>query len=290
MTYTISPVIKWAGGKRQLLPKIIPLCNLKFDTYIEPFLGGGAVFFELINNNTLTKEHKIIISDINPDLINVYSCIKKNHEKLIKKIKKLCEVKLDVDTFNEYRSEFNSLKKDANYPDFKLAALFIFLNKSCFNGLYRLNSSNEFNVPWGKKSYNISQAEISNISRIAEIFNTYNIEILNEDYTKILGKYIGDSKWYNTFIYLDPPYYPVKSTSFVGYNGTKFDFDAYFNVINNIANCYVLTSNSNCDNVVDGLNKHEIDFVSARKSINSKGDDRNDQKEVLTRNYILIDV
>ena len=108
----LSSPIKWAGGKKQLLPHIIPYFDTKFDIYIEPFLGGGAVFFELINRNILTKEHKIILSDINPDLINMYNCIKENPQKLISCIKKLCQEELSVDEYNDFRSEFNRLRKE----------------------------------------------------------------------------------------------------------------------------------------------------------------------------------
>jgi DNA adenine methylase len=188
----LSSPIKWAGGKRQLLHYIIPYFDTKFDTYIEPFLGGGAVFFELINGNILTKEHKIILSDINPDLINLYKCIKENPQKLISRIKKLCEEELTVDNYNDLRSQFNQLRKERKQNDrFKLSVLFLVINKTCFNGLYRLNSSGEFNVPWNKKSYS-PQSEIKNIEKISEIFNTYNIEILNEDYKDILKEYITE--------------------------------------------------------------------------------------------------
>lgn len=287
----ITPVIKWAGGKTQLLPLLTQFCNIKFDVYIEPFLGGGALFFHLVSVGILTKNHSIIISDINYDLINLYKCIREDCDKVIDNIKEFCgKEECDNDKYTENRDLFNKLrnKKDSASLDFKLAALFIWINKSCFNGLYRLNKSGGFNVPWGKRTYKISKSEIENIRNISSVFNEYKVEIKQGSYLDYLDeKYCGNlEKKKEYLVYLDPPYYPVKSTSFTQYDNTKFDFKEYFKVVNNTEHLNLLTSNSNCKPVIEGLDKHIINYVSAKKMINSNGKDRKDQKEVITVNYI----
>ncbi len=263
MLFTITakpkPFVKWAGGKRQLLPILTKYIPPKFGTYIEPFVGGGALLFELC-------PAKAVISDINEELINAYLAIKDAPEKLIKELKKHVNTK-------EYFYAMRSVDPKTLTP-VERASRFIYLNKTCFNGLYRENSKGQFNVPFGRyKNPKICDEE--NIMAVSTFLNSIDITILCCDYKETCNiAKPGD------FIYLDPPYYPLSKTA----NFTKFhkkDFSTkdqielaeVFKELDR-KGCYVMMTNSNSDFIKNLYQKYKIQEVHANRFINSKADGR----------------
>lgn len=292
-----KPFLKWAGGKGQLLNKfeeMYPqeLINGEIDTYIEPFVGGGAVLFDVFQKY---KVKKAVIVDLNKELINCYRCIKADVNELIKHLKTLQNEFLPLndekrkDYFLKVRNRYNEIHLNGKY-DFEKAADFIFLNKTCFNGLYRVNSKGEFNVPFGKyKNPLICDSE--NLTLINKLLQ--NVEIRFGDYS-VCEEYINGK----TFVYFDPPYRPlIENTSFVGYDKSGFNDDnqkelAKFVKKLDKQNCLVMLSNSDPkntnpnDNFFDELYKgFEIDRIFAKRMINCQADKRGDITEIVVRNY-----
>lgn len=292
-----KPFLKWAGGKGQLLNKfeeMYPqeLINDKIDLYIEPFVGGGSVLFDVLQKY---KVKKAVIVDLNKELINCYRCIKADVNELINHLKTLQSEFLPLsdenrkDYFLKVRNRYNEIHLNGKY-DFEKAADFIFLNKTCFNGLYRVNSKGKFNVPFGKyKNPLICDSE--NLILISKLLQ--NVEIRFGDYS-ICEEYIEGK----TFIYFDPPYRPlIKNSSFVGYDKSGFNDDnqkelAEFVKKIDKQNCLVMLSNSDPkntnpnDNFFDELYKgFDIDRIFAKRMINCQADKRGDITEIVVRNY-----
>lgn len=292
-----KPFLKWAGGKGQLLNKfeeMYPqeLINGEIDTYIEPFVGGGAVLFDVLQKY---KVKKAVIVDLNKELINCYRCIKADVNELIKHLKKMQDEFLSLNDgkrkeyFLKVRNRYNEIHLNGKY-DFEKAADFIFLNKTCFNGLYRVNSKGEFNVPFGKyKNPLICDSE--NLTLISKLLQ--NVEIRFGDYS-ICEEYVNGK----TFIYFDPPYRPlIENSSFVAYDKSGFNDDnqkelAEFVKKLDKQNCLVMLSNSDPkntnpdDNFFDELYKEfEIDRIFAKRMINCQADKRGDITEIVVRNY-----
>ena len=295
---SVKPFIKWAGGKGQLLKeikKIYPFENKKIDKYAEPFIGGGAVLFDILTNYDIKKAY---ISDVNKELINIYKVIQNKAEDLITFLKKFEEdyLPLENEERKEYylqkREEYNNWKKKYNAENIEEmgAALFIFLNKTCFNGLYRVNKKGEFNVPMGayKKPLICDEENLRNISILLK-----NVEIICADYTKS-ENFIDE----NTLVYFDPPYRPLTETaSFTSY--TEFSFNdeeqirlAEFIKTLNSKNIKVILSNSDPknvnqdDNFFDDLYKgFNIRRIGASRMINSKGSSRGKITELLINNF-----
>jgi DNA adenine methylase len=299
-----KPFLKWAGGKRQLLNELeanFPPQILKtkeIDLYIEPFVGGGALFFHLLSNYSVKKS---IINDINQDLMLTYKVIKLFPGELIKKLEKIQTEyrKLDIENRKEYfykklRTAYNNLKVEYNEEDKKIwiekAALLIALNKTCFNGLYRQNSKGEFNVPAGryKNPKILDEENLRNVSKLLQ-----NTEIRCESYDAIK---IPEKK--KVFIYFDPPYRPLSTTSsFTKYSKGDFNDDVqkalarYFRKLDKEGYCLLL-SNSNPkstnpnDDFFEKLYKYyEIQKVLAKRHINSKANGRGKVSELLIKNY-----
>lgn len=272
----VAPFLKWVGGKRQILPAIFKHFpkDIKTYKYIEPFIGGGAVLFKLQPENA-------IINDFNPELINVYNVIKNSPDELIEDLKKH---KNDVDYFYELRgidrsSDFKKL------DPIQKASRIIYLNKTCFNGLYRVNSSGEFNVPFGKyKNPNIINEQT--IQAVHNYLNNYNIQILNEDYEDTLTSLGSES-----FVYLDPPYHPIsQSSSFTGYvqgGWNEVDQIRLRKVCDKLNEKGVkfLQSNSSTEFIKEQYKAYNISTVKATRAINSDGSNRGEIDEVLIRNY-----
>lgn len=226
MKNTTKPFLKWAGGKTQLLNKIeekLPTNINSLSTYIEPFVGAGSVFFYMTNNYDFEE---YIINDINEKLINVYLSIRDDVESLIKHLSDLQDGytnQIDMESkkkyFLEVRDSFNSYKQ----LDTKLSAKFIFLNKTCFNGLYRENSNGKFNVPFGNKN-KINIFEQDNLMKISKLLNLknskneYKVKIYNKNYKELEYLITHDS-----FVYLDPPYKPITKSGFNQYNKSGFN-------------------------------------------------------------------
>ena len=274
----VSPILKWVGGKRQLLDSIEPLIP-KCSTYYEPFIGGGAVLFS-------TQPKKAVINDSNEELINVYQVIKNNPESLIEKLK---EHKLNncEDYFYDIRALDRDKEKFERLTNVERAARIIYLNKTCYNGLFRVNSSGEFNSPWGRyKNPNITSETTINALNI--YLNKANIKILCCDYTEALK---GIRK--GAFVYFDPPYMPISSSaSFTGYTAGGFGEQEQIALKEQ---CDMLTkkgikfllSNSSCPFIEQLYQDYIIEHVSAKRAINANPDKRGGIAEVLVRNYEL---
>lgn len=270
----MKPIIKWAGGKRQLLGEILPLFPEKYERYIEPFIGGGAVLFA-------HAPRTAIVNDLNSELINLYTVIKSDSDSLISVLS----------TYKNEKEFFYEIRNQDREKDFKKksrverAARFIFLNRTCFNGLYRVNSRGEFNVPYGKyKSPIICNKEL--IKEISKYFNENDISFYNVDFEEIIKK----SKQ-GDFIYLDPPYDPISETSsFTAYDKNGFDKEEQLRLRDALKEaderCVKwLLSNSATDFIKDIYNDWNVVEIDANRNINSKGDKRGKVKEVLIKNY-----
>lgn len=266
-----KPFVKWAGGKRQLINLLIDNLPAEYDTYIEPFIGGGALLFEVMPN-------KAVINDINEELINAYKVIRDNLTELIYSLKQ-------HKNEESYYYKVRSLSPEYLSP-VERASRFIYLNKTCFNGLYRENSKGQFNVPFGKYKNPVIVDE-ENLKLVSDYLNSADIEIYNTDYKEIckLAKE-GD------FVYLDPPYYPLtKTASFTKYNKHDFteqdhlELREVFEELNK-KGCYVMLSNSNTEFVKELYRGYNIWEIEASRFINCKGDKRGKAKvEILVKNY-----
>lgn len=290
----VKPFLKWVGGKGQLIDKIekfYPFDN-KINKYAEPFIGGGAVLFDILNKFELEK---IYISDVNIELLNCYKVIKEKVQKLVDKLKVFENEFLVKDKedrkiyYYEKREQFNNLKLENNSEEVKRAALMIFLNRTCFNGLYRVNKKGLFNVPMGdyKNPKICDEENLINISKKLK-----NVDIIYGDYKK---SYDFIDK--NTFVYFDPPYRPLNQTSsFTSYTEYTFgdkeqiELSEYFKLLNE-KGAKLLLSNSDPknenieDNFFDDLYKEfDISRIEANRSINSNGEKRGKITEILVNN------
>ena len=270
----VAPVLKWVGGKRQLIAQITELLPSSYATYYEPFIGGGAVFFHL-------QHKKVVINDFNSELVNVYKTIQSDVEGLIEDLKKH---KNESDYFYEIRALDRSDGFD-KLTNVEKASRIIYLNKTCFNGLYRVNSSGEFNTPFGRyKNPNIVN-EIT-LRAVHKYLTTNNITILNQDFETIF-----DNIKKNDFVYLDPPYDPVsKSSNFTGYNQGGFSTDDQVRLRElcdklDKKGVKFLLSNSATDFIKEEYKDYQINIVKANRSINSNAKKRGAVDEVLIRNY-----
>ena len=275
----VKPFLKWAGGKRQLLPELLKYIPKDFNNYFEPFLGGGALFFELYNLGFLENK-KVYLSDINEELINTYKTIRDNPKELIIKLK---EFKTNHN--KEFYYKIRELDRDKNYKNLDnitKSARFIYLNKTCFNGLYRVNKKGYFNVPIGSyKNPNILDEE--NILAVSKALQ--NIIIKNFDYKEILKEVQS-----NDFIYLDPPYHPLNETSsFTSYTKNEFlqkEQIELFKTLKELSDkCFILKSNSDTDFINKLYKDFKIEKILANRAINSKATNRGKILEVLIRNY-----
>ena len=288
---TVKPFIKWAGGKSQLLSEIRTKYPQKIERYCEPFVGGGAVLLDVLANY---NPNEVIINDINAALINTYQQVQNNVEGLILQLDKMqsefwkadSELRKNLYTYN--REKFNNLI-NCNDNNLDKAALFMFLNKTCFNGLYRVNRKGLFNVPIGSyKKPPICDAE--NLRYISKLLQ--NVEIKCGDY-KDCANFIDDK----TFVYIDPPYRPLTVTaSFTSYIENEFGDQQQIELghfIDEITEkgSKVVASNSDpknaddTDNFFDDLYaEYKIERVSAKRMINSKADSRGSISELLITN------
>lgn len=293
MFHTIKPFIKWAGGKSQLLCEIRKKYPRNIKKYCEPFVGGGAVLFDILENFT---PDEVLINDINPDLINTYKQVQNNVEGLIENLSDMQVTFWEADAdarkkiYLDKRTRFNELKtyNNDNY-NLEKATLFIFLNKTCFNGLYRVNRKGLFNVPMGAyKNPPICDSE--NLHKVSKLLQ--NVKINCGNYTECLD-FIDK----NTFAYIDPPYRPLTATaSFTSYSENEFgdrqqiELGKFVDKIS--ANgAKVIVSNSDpknsdeSDRFFDDLySSYTIMRVSAKRMINSKASGRGSVNELLICN------
>jgi DNA adenine methylase len=277
------PFIKWAGGKSRLITQIKYFLPNHFNNYFEPFVGSGALFFYLINVGKVNKNSSIQLSDINVELINAYRVIKCSLTELINQLKQNEKEYLNDPQHFYYKLrneniEFNSIKK---------AARFITLNKTCYNGLYRVNKKGLFNVPFGRYN-NPKICDIENLTKVNKILNSINTDIENYDYQNIITKVKEDD-----FIYIDPPYHPLNKTSnFTNY--TVFGFDTnqqkrlanFFNELDK-RKCKIILSNSDTIFIRDLYSqfKENIIPLKALRSINSNSEKRKNHDELIIKNF-----
>lgn len=276
----VMPVVKWVGGKRQLLDEINKYIPDDFNTYYEPFFGGGAVFFHI-------QPKKAVINDLNMDLITTYKVIKNKPDELIEELKKH---KNTSDYFYNLRNLDLDCEKYKNLTEVEKAARLIYLNKTCFNGLFRVNNSGHFNTPFGNyKNPNIVNEPV--IKAVNSYFNNNEITIRNDDYAAVLkNAQTGD------FVYLDPPYDPVSDTSsFTGYNAGGFTRENQKELRDvcielDKKRVKFLLSNSATSYIKEIYDASlfkilKIEIVKAKRNINSNGNKRGEVDEVLIRNY-----
>ncbi len=289
----VFPVLKWAGGKSQLLKEIRVKYPLKIDKYCEPFVGGGAVLLDVLAN---CHPKEVLINDINAELVNTYTQIRNNVEPLIEMLSGMQDsfwAKNDTDRKVMYfikRERFNDIKVNGDeHINLEKAALFIFLNKTCFNGLYRVNSKGLFNVPMGSyKNPPICDAE--NLRLVSKLLQ--NVRIRCGDYSEC-ADFIDE----NTFVYIDPPYRPLTATaSFTSYSENEFGDKQQIELgkfVDEISakGAKVVVSNSDPknadenDSFFDDLySSYSIIRVSAKRMINSKASGRGSINELLICN------
>jgi DNA adenine methylase len=266
------PIVKWVGGKRQLMFELKKNMPEYYNRYFEPFIGGGALFFYLQPDNAY-------ISDMNEELINLYQVVRDNVDELVADLQK-------HDISKEYFMEIRNIDRTEeyeNWSDVQKASRFIYLNRTCFNGMYRVNSKGEFNVPFGhyKNPRILDENNLINCSNLLQ-----RTEIKHADFSEILKKVKkGD------FVYFDPPYVPLSETSsFTSYTKDGFDIDMQFklrDVCDELDSMGVkfLLSNSDTKLVNELYENYNIKKVFASRQINANADGRGKITEVLVRNY-----
>lgn len=271
----VIPVVKWVGGKRQLLDDLLPLLPKQIVTYCEPFIGGGAMLFKLQPKTTY-------INDINEDLISLYAVIRNDVESLISALQ---IHRNETDYFYKVRDWDRNKAEYDTLTEIQKAARFIFLNKTCYNGLFRVNNSGEFNSPFGSyKNPNIINEPT--LRAVSVYFNNSNINFSCGDYENTLAKLS-----HKAFVYLDPPYDPVSDTAnFTGYARGGFTRDDQIRLRKS---CDLLTqrgikfmlSNSSTDFIRKEYKAYNITTVKAKRAINSDATKRGQVYEVVVRNY-----
>lgn len=271
----VAPFVKWVGGKRQLLLEIARYVPRNFGRYYEPFVGGGAVLFYL-------QPTKATINDSNEELINLYEVVKLAPNELIEDLKRH---KNEEDYFYQIRELDRDKSVYAELNNIQRASRIIFLNKTCYNGLFRVNSAGEFNSPFGRyKNPNIVNE--TTIRAVSNYLSKNDIQIMNGDYERALARIRTGS-----FVYFDPPYDPVSSSAnFTGYTKGGFDRDEQGRlkrVCDRLDRRGVkfLLSNSSTDFIRDLYRDYLITTVEATRAVNSKASGRGKIAEVLIRNY-----
>ena len=272
-----KPFVKWAGGKRSIIDKLINLVPEDFKTYYEPFVGGGAMLYEL-------QPKKAVINDYNTELMNVYECIKDEN-----KFANMCSElnKHETNHSEEYYYEIRDLDRDKKkfnkLADYKRAARTIYLNKACFNGLYRVNSKNEFNVPSGKKS-KVNTYDGPNLGIIHCLLNFNDIKLLSTDFEEaVKNAKKGD------FIYFDPPYDSDTST-FNSYTENGFGKEEQKRLAEVFKDldkrgCYVMLSNYNTKLIKELYKGFNFNYVEAQRNIGASSKNRGKVEEVIITNY-----
>lgn len=288
--HMVKPFLKWLGGKTQLLSRIEPLVPKKIRNYHEIFVGGGSILLMVL---ALAKESKITISgtvyayDINRALIATYKNVQKYPEKLCACVEMLASEYAEEKEKKEYyymvRENYNICDKDT----VEACAMFIFLNKTCFRGIHR-EGPHGFNVPYGNYT-NVEILDRKNILEVSALIK--NVKFIRLDCEDVLRQKFD----HMDFVYLDPPYVPLKATSFVSYNASNasnantFDSAKHARVFALVKTLpRFLMSNAKCQTVVDAFKEFDIQTVDCRRSINSKNP-ADTAKEVLVRsNYVIL--
>ena len=272
-----KPFVKWAGGKRQILDKLKEYVPAEYNTYYEPFIGGGALLFELAPKHA-------IINDLNKELMNVYKVLCDEE-----KFKKMCRILNNYEANHSEEFYYEIRNKDRNkntynkLSDYTKAARTIYLNKACFNGLYRVNSKGEFNVPYGKK-IKVNTYDGNNLITVSNYLTMNDIKILNVDYKEALKTAKkGD------FVYIDPPY-DSDTTIFTNYTETGFNKDSQrelASVFKELSDrgVFVMLSNYNTTLVQELYKDYHIHIIEAKRNINANAKKRGNVFEVIITNY-----
>lgn len=271
----VIPILKWAGGKRQLLPQIVPLLPSKYTKYYEPFVGAGAVLFD-------QQPQRAIINDTNSELINVYQVIKAQPEELIILLRQY-EKKHSKQFYYEVRDRDRDAEGFATVSSLEKAARTIYLNRTCYNGLYRVNQKGWFNTPIGKNS-TITIVNADGIRAMSKYLNSADITFLNGDYKQALG---GITK--RDFVFIDPPYYPMKTDSFLRYATGSFGVEAQKELKElcdklTKKGVRLMQTNSDCDEIRELYKDYNLVEVDVRRCINAHADGRRG-KELIICNY-----
>lgn len=272
----VVPLLKWAGGKRQLLPQMREFFPQCFTTYVDPFIGGGAVLFDIDPKNA-------IMNDSNPELINLYTVVKNNPDGLVSALTRHSQ-----NHSKEYFYRIRALDREPNFQqcsEIEKAARTIYLNKTCFNGLYRLNRSGQFNVSFGKYD-NPKIVNKDEIFAMSEFFNSRNVDMRCGDFSKVLHNLPKGS-----FVYFDPPYFPLsKTSSFTGYTKEGFIIEDQIrlseecNKLNSEGIKFML-SNNDVPEMHELYKEYNIHKMSVNRAINSDKTGRGKIQELLVTNY-----
>jgi len=276
---TPKPFVKWAGGKRQLIPILHQNLPESFSTYYEPFLGGGALLFHILTDK---NGQKCSISDLNSDLVLAYTTIRDRIDALISSLKSH-----EKNYQKDSKSYYYSVRESNPRNEVEKTSRLIFLNRTCFNGLYRVNSKGKFNVPLGKYT-NPNIVNEENLRAVSGILQTNRISIKCRDFESVLR----DAKK-GDLVYFDPPYQPVSSTAnFTSYTTKDFTYDDLTRLAElclklDSKECHVLLSNSDSKEVSDIFAKKpwKITRIEANRSINSNSKKRTGHFELLIKNY-----
>jgi DNA adenine methylase len=270
-----DPFLKWAGGKGQLLKQYIQYIPRKFNNYIEPFVGGGAVFFYLSNNGYIDNDKKVVLIDSNEELINCYKIVNSSVAQLISI--------LNSSSFLNNQDTYYKIRDSNPQDPIEKAARTIYLNKTCFNGLYRVNSSGQFNVPFGKYA-NPLICNGKNLEAVSIVLSK--VDLICDDFSRCLEFAEKDD-----FIYFDPPYQPLsKTANFTSYTKKCFDEQEQirlykiFKKLDNIG-CKVMLSNSDTYLIKELYKDFHIQVVLANRAINCKASGRGKINELVIMNY-----
>ncbi|AUM62758.1 DNA adenine methylase [Spiroplasma monobiae] len=270
-----KPILKWAGGKTQLIKVINNEFPKGYNKYFELFLGGGALVLYNENENAL-------INDIDEEIINLYKCVRENYAKIIDNIE-LFRIEYNKNPKAFYYKLREYSDEDFSKDIFLNAARTLFLNKTCFNGLYRKNANNKFNVPWNKSEIAPQIYDIENIKKVSEYLNK--IEITNESFEYFKNKIKKDD-----LVYLDPPYDKINKNTFESYNKDSFGKEGqialrdFCNYIDGVG-AYFIVSNHDTDFIKEIYKEYNIKIVKASRMINSKSENRGKINEVLIKNF-----
>ena len=271
----VKPILKWVGGKRQLLDEIDQRLPKKISYYVEPFIGGGAVLFD-------KQPQHARINDYNEELINVYRVVKDNPNELIKEL--AVHEEKNEQLGSEWFYHVRGLDRESNFDELsnvEKAARIIYLNKTCFNGLFRVNSAGQLNVPYGRYKHPNIVNEVG-IRALHKYFSEADIAMRQGDFAECLKDLPKGA-----FVYLDPPYMPITATSaFTGYTQEGFGYDEQVRLRDECIKLreqgiHFLQSNSDCEEIRELYKDFKIETVAAKRSINSRGDRRGAVKEVL---------
>ncbi len=274
-----KPFVKWAGGKRQLIQELSKNFPKEHGTYFEPFLGGGAVLFHILTHN---PKQRCVVSDVNSELISTYISIRDKVEELISMLQNHSE-----NYSNDSKKYYYEIRQNVPKNQLEKTARLIFLNRTCFNGLYRVNSKGKFNVPLGRYT-NPNIVNEQNLRVVSEILKSNKIIIKCRGFNTIL-----DESKKNDFIYFDPPYQPVsKTANFTSYTNKDFSYEDLMRLADlskclDEKGCHVLLSNSNSQKVRSLFSDKswKIKEIAVNRAINSNSKNRTGHSELLIKNY-----